>query len=361
MAIPTLSISPLAGQMKVSQQHIADELNLSRTTVSRCFTNHPKINPETRSAVFQLATKLGYNYSAPRNVEAKKPAERNTIAVLVGLAEENRQAADTAAAVINGISERAAAQHLELQLHYVDPAQFRLAPRARKILPEADTSDWRGTILIYPFHEESVINLMAKFPTVAVLDDYDLAEIDCINPDEGRGISRMVQHLYDLGHRRIGFLSWKYPVSTPWVGRRVGAYLENLYRLGLEIEPDHILNVRGENSMPLDELSNRVARLVRQGVTGWVCAADHQAYPLLVDLKNRGIRVPHDCSITGFDGIRPPRGLPQLTTMRTPFREMGISSVVSLLRKIDQPSAARRHIMVSSHVVIGKTTARPPA
>ena len=347
--------------MKISQQQIADELNLSRTTVSRCFTNHPKINPETRAAVFQLAGELGYNYSAPRNVEAKKPAERNTLAILVGMREDNRQAADTAVEVIKGISERAAAQRLEIQLHFVDPSEFRLAPRARKILPGADSSDWRGTILIYPFHEESVINLMAKFPTVAVLDDYDVAEVDCINPDEGRGISRMVQHLYDLGHRKIGFLSWKYPVATPWVGRRLGAYLENLYRLDLKIDPAQILNVRGTNHTPLDEISKNVARLIRKGVTAWVCAADHQAYHLMGDLKKLGIRVPRDCSITGFDGIKPPNGSPQLTTMQTPFRDMGISSVVSLLRKIDQPSAARRHIMVSSRVIIGKTTARPPA
>lgn len=347
--------------MKTNQQLIADQLRLSRTTVSRCFTNHPKINPETRSAVFQLAAKLGYDYRAPRNVVARRSSARNTIAVLIGVPESNRQAVDTISELVTGISERAAAGQHEIQLHYIDPVLFRLAPRARKILPGVDHSDWMGAILLYPFHEETVTNLMSKFPTVSLLDDYDTAEIDCINPDEDRGISRMVQHLHDLGHRRIGFMSWKYPVATPWVGRRLGAYVENLYRLGLTFDPDLVLNVRRQDQIPLEELSRQVAGLTRNGVTGWVCAADHQAYRLLADLKTLGVRVPGDCSVTGFDGVKPPRGLPQLTTMRTPFRDMGFSAVVSLLRRVDNPSTPRRHIMVSGRVVVGKTTARPSA
>tara|TARA_B110000483_G_C17680091_1_gene345254 strand:+ start:129 stop:326 length:198 start_codon:yes stop_codon:yes gene_type:complete len=52
--------------MEVNQQLIADKLGISRTTVSRCFTNHAGINPDTRAAVFSLASELGYNYLEPR-------------------------------------------------------------------------------------------------------------------------------------------------------------------------------------------------------------------------------------------------------------------------------------------------------
>jgi len=55
------------------------------------------------------------------------------------------------------------------------------------------------------------------------------------------------------------------------------------------------------------EISGRVAQLVqKKKVTAWVCAADHQAYPLIYDLQMRGLRVPEDCSVTGYDGIAPP-------------------------------------------------------
>jgi LacI family transcriptional regulator len=102
-----------------------------------------------------------------------------------------------------------------------------------------------------------------------------------------------------------------------------------------------------------------VAGMIEDGVTAVVCAADHQAYHLVAALKKRGIRVPKDVSVTGFDGEPPPKGLPQLTTIRTPFREIGVSSVVSLLRRVKQPSSARRHILVSGQTVIGDTTGKP--
>lgn len=343
-------------RMKISQKLIADRLGLSRTTVSRCFTNHPKINPETRSAVFQLAAELGYEYQAPRNVAERKVSDRNTIAVLIGVG----QAVDTTAELIKGISEHAAMEKLEMQLHYIDSAEFRLAPRARRILPGVNSSEWKGTILLYPFHEATVDNLKAKFPTVSVLDDYDTVDVDCLNPDEGRGITHMMQHLYDLGHRRIGFMSWKYPIATPWVGRRLGVYVENLYRLGVEFDPRLTLNVNRDDQIPLDDLARQVAALVRDGVTAWVCAADHQAYWLLDALDRLGVRVPEDCSITGFDGVKPPDGKAQLTTVRAPLREIGFSSVISLLRRIGHRSAPRRHILVSCREIIGESTARPP-
>lgn len=345
---------------KINQQLIADRLNLSRTTVSRCFTNHPKINPETRAAVFQVAAEMGYGYQAPRNVVARKPAERSTIAVLIGVPRSQRDAVETASQVLKGISERAAAANLEIQIHYIDAGEFRLAPRARRILPGVSSADWKGLILLYPFEEETVGNLMAKFPTVSVLDDYDTVDVDCINPDETRGISRMVQHLYEQGHRRIGFLSWKYRVHTPWVERRLGAYVENLYRLGLDFDPKLVLNVRQSDHVPLDTLSGEVARLVREGVTGWVCAADHQAYRLLGDLITLGVKVPEECSITGFDGVQPPEGMPRLTTVRQPFRDMGLSAVVSLLRRSADPSSPRRHVLVSCREIIGETTSAAP-
>lgn len=343
---------------KVDQQTLARLLKLSRTTVSRCFTNHPKINPQTRSRVFRLAAELGYEYTAPRNVKASQRTVRNTISVLVGAAaSERKRVDDTAGEIINGISEKAAAEKLRIEIHYVEPSRFLPGPRPRKIVPRARSSTWRGIILIYPFNPKAVRNLMTKFPTVSVLDNYEEVELDSINPDEDRGIGAMVRHLKDLGHRRIGFLTWKYSIETPWVERRLGAYVGNLYRLGLEFDPNLVLNARNEEQISLEDLAEKVAHYVKLGVTAWVCAADHQAYHLIDELKKLGVSVPGDCSVTGFDGIKPPPGTPQVTTVRIPFKDMGMSSVLSLQRRISEPNSARRHIQVSGKKIAGATSA----
>lgn len=67
---------------EVNQQAIAEQLQLSRAMVSRCFTNHPGINPTTRAKVFQLADELGYKHLEMR-VPRKRKAAPNAIGVLI--------------------------------------------------------------------------------------------------------------------------------------------------------------------------------------------------------------------------------------------------------------------------------------
>ncbi|KAF0095743.1 MAG: hypothetical protein E1N59_519 [Puniceicoccaceae bacterium 5H] len=344
---------------KLNQQLIAERLNLSRTTVSRCFTNHPKISPETRAKVFQLAAEMGYDYTAQRNQNREtKGDERNVIAVLIGLPQG--QVVDTASHILAGISEKTASERLELQLHYVDPTTFMPSPRPRKIIKNVNTASWRGVLLLYPLQEQAVRNLMTKFPTLSVLDEYDFPEVDCVDADQVHGIRLMVQHLHQLGHRRIGFLTWKYQVPAAWVERRFGAYVESLYRFNLPFNPSDVLNTQADERIPLPELTRLAAERTRDGVTAWVCAADHQAYHLIDGLQEMGLRVPEDVSVTGFDGVPPPIGMPQLTTIRVAFRDIGVSAVHSLQRKIMDSAAQRRHVLVMGKEVPGATTA-PPA
>ncbi len=344
----------------MNQKEIAERLHLSRTTVSRCFTNHPKINPHTRARVFELAAEMGYSYSPPRNQTGTRPRVKDTVAVLVGEPANATVRVDTAREILAGISERLATEKLVLKVHYEDPAEFELAPRARRIIPGLSNSEVLGFILMFPFREETVANLIPKFPTICALDDYEDLEVDCVDVDQSRGIARMVNQLYHLGHRELAFVSWRYTVPTPWVERRFGAFVENLCRLNLPYRPERIINVARQGQVGPEEVARKVVKMVREGVTGIVCAADHQAYPLVAALRSAGIRVPEEVSVTGFDGVEPPSGADQLTTVRSPFRDIGISSVVSLLRRVTNPSAPRRHILVCGRSLEGKTTGPVP-
>jgi LacI family transcriptional regulator len=133
-----------------------------------------------------------------------------------------------------------------------------------------------------------------------------------------------------------------------------------LTRLNLSYRPDRVINVSRQGQVGPEEVVREVEKLVGEGVTGIVCAADHQAYPLVAALRAAGIRVPEDVSVTGFDGVVPPPGADQLTTVRSPFRDIGISSVVSLLRRVTNPSAPRRQILVCGRSLEGKTTGPVP-
>ncbi len=168
----------------------------------------------------------------------------------------------------------------------------------------------------------------------------------------------MIQHLYDLGHRRFGFVRWQYNVPTSWVERRYGAFVENLYRLELGFQEEYIINVHRQGQIEPQAVVERVLDLIRRlRITALVCAADHQAYHLVRSLRVAGIAVPEQVSVTGFDSVAPPEGLSQLTSIRMPSRDIGNAAVVSLLRKVDHPTAQRTHILVSGKESLGQTTA----
>ena len=344
---------------KINQKYIAEQLNLSITTVSRCFTNHPRINPETRAKVYQLAAELGYNYNAFRNQKQCKRTDKGTIAVLVGASEKVSDAAGVAGKIFTGITQKAAALDYRVELFFVNPTEFKPNMRSRRIIPNSSRNDWTGIILIFPFQEDAVKALMTKFQVISVLDEYEELDVDSINPDQGRGIAKMVRHLINYGHRKIGFLSWEYAIDTPWVQTRMGSYFEHLYRAGIPYNPDHVLIVDENDAWNSCKVADQVFEKVRNlGITGFVCAADHQAYELIRRLQERGIRVPEDVSITGYDGIPVPAGMPKLTTYSTPFTEVGTTGMVSLQRRIDHPLASRSHVLVDGSIIMGVTTRR---
>ncbi len=342
---------------KVNQQFIADSLNLSVTTVSRCFTNHPKINPETRAKVLRFAAEHGYSYNAFRNQKPNGRAAQGKIAVLVGASSELPDAAGVAGKILAGITQKAAAMDFRVDLFYIDPSDFKPNMRSRKIFPGSSDNNWTGVVLVFPFQEETVKALATKFHIISVLDEYDELFIDSINPDQGRGIAKMVRRLFSLGHRKIGFLTWNYrKVDTPWVETRLGSYVELLFRLELPFDPELLLKVDEEDARETCKVADLVIEKMKEGMTGLVCAADHQAHELVLRLKERGVKIPEDISITGYDGIPTPPGLPQLTTYTTPFQEIGSTGMMSLQRRIDHPLASRSHVLVDGDIIEGVTT-----
>ncbi|HEX4048030.1 MAG TPA: LacI family DNA-binding transcriptional regulator, partial [Elusimicrobiota bacterium] len=291
----------------INQQLIADRLNLSRTTVSRALANHPAISAETRTRIQNLAAKMGYKGNPTRTLRRSRQNKPLTVGVIIGVPAENVALA-TFPFILQGIRERAAMEHLAIDVCFENPALFGTPARRQSVFRNIRNSDWRGAILIYPFPESSVEMITRKISAVGVLECYTTPGIDIIDTDDSAGILSLATLLVEAGHRRIGFLSWEYPVGGHWTTRRFGGYVEALFSLGLEFRPDWALNVgKGGPHLSEDEITERVLRIMREDqVTAWICAADHQAYHLQRELEARGIRVPGDCSITGFDGLEPP-------------------------------------------------------
>lgn len=116
--------------------------------------------------------------------------------------------------------------------------------------------------------------------------------------------------------------------------------------MGLPPRPADLINVDPRKPLLGDEAHARMLERTHDGVTAWIRAADHQAYDLIRFLTEHGVRVPQDVSLVGFDGIHPPPGLPELTTIQIPFHRIGVTGGKRLLDLVDKRFDAAQHILL---------------
>jgi DNA-binding LacI/PurR family transcriptional regulator len=345
---------------KVNHEQIARRLKVSRATVTRSLAGYPSIAAGTRERVLRAAAELGYEASPARVLRKKHLGKDMCVGVLVGVRAPEPGTA-TFPYIIEGIREQAAHEQVCIDVYHQNPDEFDLSSRRHRIFGHMRTAKWRGAILIYPFDEEAIRLLSRRIPTVATLEDYLSLNVDSIDTDHSAGVLKLIGRLVAQGHRRIGFAAWHYPIGGHWTRRRYAACIEGFCAAGLPINSAWAFNVHAAQPV-LDtwQLAQAVARVTREeGVSAWVCAADHQAYALIRDLGLLGLRVPEDCSITGFDGIEPAFGLPQATTVSVPHREIGSASLLQLLHRIRYPETPNRNTLVDVSLVPGRSSAPP--
>ena len=212
---------------QVKQQEIAKKLNLSRATVSRCFTNHPGINPQTRALVFETATDLGYHHLSSRS--DKKQDEQKVFGVLICTTKEEYNRLDyenSGRNIFKGISEYSQLKNIKLSTHFLDPSITRMNSKNFKEIFNTYGKFWDGIIMVHQLPKEIVDYLTLRYPCVSTVEQRSSVNLNCVDVDHYQGISYLIDYLYEFGHRRIAFYSIKYKCTQSWVLRRAGAYFE---------------------------------------------------------------------------------------------------------------------------------------
>ncbi|MEX3106108.1 MULTISPECIES: LacI family DNA-binding transcriptional regulator [unclassified Streptomyces] len=316
---------------------VAERSGVSIATVSRVYRNPDAVRPETRERVLAAARDLGYVPSG----SARGLASRSTDVLGLCFPDYSDPDVEAAAAddddaamlysdeIIRGM-ERAARRHGYALLI---AGSLRGGSEVAKVAGRVD-----GFAVIARTVATAELEAIARRQPVVMLagprEDVDGADhLDHIEVANFDGQRELTRHLIeDHGLRRLAYIATG--EDSPDVQARFRGFLAACRAAGVEADDEPALRVwmtQAEGARAADELCERAGELPQ----AFLFANDQMAVGALHALERRGLRVPDDVVVTGFDGIPLSRLVrPPLTTVRQPMLRMGEAAVDLLVERL---------------------------
>lgn len=324
---------------------VARLAGVSVATVSRALSNPEKVSDESLEKVHNAIAQVGYrpnmlarNFRSARAyaVVVLVPDIANPFYSLFIRALEDR-AQQKGYAVLLGDTRGTP----EREMDYIRRVETRLAD---------------GIVQLRPSSEKSQNNIPPDIPCVNACGcEYTTGP--AIRIDNRAAAKTMVNYLLSLGHKRIGVISGL--KDNPHAIDRLEGYKEALAEAGIPFEKDLI----AEGDFTMWSGLNAAFQFCNMKVrpTAIFSMNDEMAIGAMQTLKNQGIRIPEDMSVTGFDDIAYSKySDPSLTTISQPAEEMGKMAMDMLLKVIEGEPLSQRECVLPTEFIIRKSTGPAP-
>jgi DNA-binding LacI/PurR family transcriptional regulator len=339
---------PSAKTGAVTLRAVAERCGLTPGTVSAVLNDTPAaraIPEHTKNRVHQAARELNYR----PNFFARSLRKKRTYTIGV-IAEEIGE--PYGAAVISGI-EAYLREHDYFFLTVIHRHDLTLLERYAAMLVERGVE---GFIVV-----DTLLDRPLSLPTVAVAGHRTLDGVTNIVLDHEQAISAALEHLLHLGHRELAVLRG-HPASAD-SDVRWQAICEVAARLGMRINDDLVATINMAEASPEQGYPTTCELLDRQKpFTALFAYNDLAALGAIRALQERGLRVPEDVSVVGFDDIYSAAfNTPSLTTVRQPLRKMGEIAAETLLQRIEGKPDVPSEIAVEPVLVVRESTGRAKA
>jgi LacI family transcriptional regulator, xylobiose transport system transcriptional regulator len=334
-----------AGEDRVRLAQVAAEAGVSLSTVSKVLNGRGDVSAGTRTKVESLLERHGYQRRAPAPPDAP----------LIELVFHELDSA-WSMELIRGVEDIASEVGASVVLsqsgtrHAPGPGWVDGMLRRRPL----------GVVLVFSsLPEEYRKKLRSRaIPFVIVDPAGDPAtEVPSVGSANWSGGVAATQHLLDHGHRRIALITG--PQDMMCSVARLAGYRSALGMAGIEVDPDLVrfgdFHVEGGQNHAAELLDGP------RPPTAIFAGSDLQALGVLEAARMRGLRVPADLSVVGYDDIPVARwSSPALTTVHQPLRRMG-QEAVRLVMRLREGDASTTRMDLGVHLVVRDSTAPPPA
>ncbi|MTW11098.1 LacI family DNA-binding transcriptional regulator [Pseudoduganella eburnea] len=329
---------------------VAKLAGVSVMTASRALSGEGYASEETRTKVQAAAKQLGYTPNALARM--MKGGKTNVIGVVVN---------DLTSSVINcfvtALSEEVRKVDMDL---FIYNSLGDLGDGKGKRVSQMLHGLWDGLVYVLPRMTDDYLETLEKSSSPIVLINYFRHEtsLPVVRGDNVNGAHDAVSHLVELGHRRIGFIRGN--AYTGQSDLREQGYVKALSDAGIELDPALVYQGNFSEQSGMDGGHHLLS--LAEPPTAIFAASDAMAQGAMTAIREKGLRIPEDISVIGFDDI-PSAAMtrPPLTTLRHPFDAMAHATVQELVRRIKGEPGRRHRIEFPSEFVVRESTGPAPA
>jgi len=328
--------------MDIKMSDIAKMAAVSKSTVSRALKNDSRVKEETKNKILKIASKHNYQ---PNKV-AQALAENNTKIIAVMLPSAPRSVSDPFfLEFLHGINKIAYQQGYSLTIPPVENGNFE---SFKKINQNINVD---GEILTEPLLNDPRINFLKQNNIPFVFNGNPMLGDDTawVDTDNLLGAYKAVDYLINKGHQKIAAVTG--PLNLVAGKYRQEGYYQALKDNKIEINKDWIFESDFTEKGAYLTAKNLIKK--HQKITAVFAANDLMALGIIKSLKNAGIKIPEDLSLTGFDSIKLGKYIdPPLTTVKNTSQEKGEKAVELLIKIIEGKKIKSRQILFPPELII---------
>jgi LacI family transcriptional regulator len=338
-----------AASQRPTIRQIADLAGVSIATVSRVLNGRGDVSDETRDLVSRVIRENGY--TANRNARGLSAGRTGLVGILVPLVYPAYFSA-----ILAGAAEALSERNLQIVLSPTGHQHDREVSVLDRLHGLTD-----GALIILPEESsdelERLLDSGYRFVVLDPLMPLD-ERIPSVSAAHMSGADQAMRHLLELGHRRIAQITG----PRGWLATedRRRAYRAALAAAG--VPPDRALEVEAEPEIPPGREAAEYLLDLPEPPTAIFGFNDNIAIGAIQAARARGLRVPEDLSIVGFDDVEHATIVtPELTTVRQPLAEMGRTAVSLLIRLLERQRFETLHVELATRLVVRDSTAPPHA
>ena len=310
-------------------KEIAKKSNVSLATVSLALNDRPGIGFDTRKKILKIAEEMNYRIPEKRTL----PRSDNGTIQFLKLSKHgeilNNDLNIFIVDYIDGIDQivKQMGYKFEISSHTTEELDIVVKETAKKKL--------QGMIILGTELSYSEVKSLNKIPIPIVIIDtnYDFLAADFVDMNNIGALHKIISYFVETGHRRIGMVTSK--ITSGNIILREQGFVEAMKLNGLKTDVFSMIRLRPSFEHAYEDMLEHL-RKGYDAPEALFCSNDIIAYGCIKALKEKGLKVPEDVSVIGFDDLPiSAMMVPQLTTMRVSKKRIGSIAMQLLVEKID--------------------------